>query len=265
MSKIKHPPVMDQITVVLVRPQGDGNVGQVARAMKNFGANRLKLVQPCEVDTEFCRQMASKSYEIVERAERHDTLQGALAGSQYVVGATRRIGKNRPRTLASRELPDWLLPKLTGGQQAAIVFGNEVSGLDNQELDLCHDLVEIETDPAHHSLNLAQAVLLLLYELFSQALEERPESIKHQPAKHSIMERLFAHMRRMYLEVGFLNPENPEAVMRALRRLYGRAAPNDREVRILRGILNDTEWYLNHVAEKGERDGYSEVARNSES
>jgi TrmH family RNA methyltransferase len=256
----RHPAALDPIAVVLVRPQGDGNVGQAARAMKNFGLSRLLLVQPCNVDTDFCRQMAPNAYEIVERAEHHTTLTEALAGFEYVVGTSRRIGKFRPRFSTARALPGWLLPRLTGDKTAALVFGNEADGLSNEELDVCARLVEVETDPAHRSLNLAQAVCLVAYELFAAAVETPGELSPHRPASHGILERMFAQMRRMYLEIGFLAPQNPDAIMRTLRRLFLRAEPDEREVRILRGIMQDTEWYLDHVAKTGVRDGYREVA-----
>jgi TrmH family RNA methyltransferase len=265
MNQRRHPAVLDQIAVVLVRPAGDGNVGQTARAMKNFGLSRLLLVQPCDVDTDFCRQMAPNAYEIVQRAARHETLADALADFEFVVGTSRRIGKFRPRFCTSKTLPGWLLPRLTDGQTAALVFGNEADGLSNEELDRCARLVEIETDPAHRSLNLAQAVCVLTYELFAAAVESPNETNPHRPASHGLLERMFAHMRRIYLEIDFLSPQNPEAIMRTLRRLFLRAEPDEREVRILRGILQNTEWYLNHVAETGERDGYREVAGDGES
>ncbi|HPM75619.1 MAG TPA: RNA methyltransferase [bacterium] len=263
--EMKHPPVLDNVSVVLVRPAGDGNLGQVARAMKNFGLSRLRLVNPCDFDTDLCRQMATNSYDILERAQIFTDLPTALADFSYVVGTSRRLGKNRERFGTSAALPGWLLPKLTGGAQAALLFGNEVSGLDNAELDLCQFLVEIETDPAHKSLNLAQAVLVFAYELFKAAAQAPTEIDKIHPARHDKLERMFKQMRAMYLEIGFLAPENPEHIMRALRRLYGRAQISEREVSILRGILSDMDWYLNHVSEKGERDGYREVVGDGES
>ena len=260
-----HPPVMDQIAVVLVRPAGDGNVGQVARAMRNFGISRLILVQPLYEETEHCRRMAVSAYDIVQEAEVYDDLATALANFHFVVGASRRLGKFRHRFCSSRALPEWLLPQLTGGQTAALVFGNESSGLSKPEMDLCNQLVEIISDPAHQSLNLAQAVIVLAYELFSHAVESPLEVTTHEPADHEKMGRLYDHMRRVYLEVGFIDRENPERNMRQLRRLFSRIAPSELEVRIFHGILSDTEWYLKHVAETGKRDGYREMVGDGES
>ncbi|NLH49344.1 MAG: RNA methyltransferase [Myxococcales bacterium] len=261
----QHPPIMERIAVVLVRPGGDANVGQTARAMKNFGLRRLLLVNPQYTETELCKQYATSAYDIVERAERFDDLEQALAGFHYVIGTTRRIGKFRERFCTSRALADWLLPQLAGDRRAAIVFGNETSGLSKPELDLCNQLVEIATDPGHRSLNLAQAVVILAYELFSRAADVSPQIDKHHPASHDQLQRLYEHMRRIYLEVGFIDRHNPERNMRVLRRLYSRAAPSLREARILHGILADTEWYINHVCKTGERDGYREMAGDGES
>jgi TrmH family RNA methyltransferase len=264
VTETQHPTVMDQIAVVLVRPAGDGNVGQCARAMKNFGMSRMILVDPRYQETDLCKMMAIGAYEIVEGAPRFDDLETALAGFHHVVGTTRRIGKFRKRFCSSKALPAWLLPRLTGGQQTALVFGNEVNGLDNPELDLCNQLVEIVTDPAHRSLNLAQAVVILAYELFSAAAAAPLAIDKHTPAPHGQMQRLYEHLRRFFLEVGFIDKQNPERNMRQLRRIYARAAPSEQELRVLRGMLQDAEWYINHVAKTGVRDGYREMAGDGE-
>jgi tRNA/rRNA methyltransferase len=263
-ANLRHPPIMDQFAVVLVRPEGDGNVGQAARAMKNFGIRRLILVNPLYRETDLIKMMSPGAYDIVEDAQRFDDLRQALAGYHFAIGTTRRVGKFRPRFCSSRALPGWLLPQMTGGAQAALVFGNEAHGMDASELDLCNQVVEIITDPAHRSLNLAQAVLVLTYELFSHAVEAPLAPTKHTPAPHDQMQRLYDHMRRLYSEVGFIDRQNPERNMRHLRQVYSRAAPTLRECRILHGIMQDTEWYLNHVAQTGKRDGDREMAGDGE-
>ena len=264
-NPIRHPEVLDHIAVVLVHPQGDGNVGQVARAMKNFGLTRLVLVNACPLDTDLCRQMATNSYDVIERAQHFSDLQSALGPFHFAIGTSRRLGKSRPRFCTSRALPEWLLPKLTGHQNAALIFGNEVSGLDNSELDRCDQMVEIVTDPAHRSLNLAQAVVVVAYELFCRATEVPGHEDFHMPATRASLDRMYAQMRRIYFEIGFIDRVNPERIMRRLRRLYGRAAITEQEVRILRGILQDTEWYFNHLTKVGKRDGYREMAGDGES
>jgi TrmH family RNA methyltransferase len=264
LTATAHPPILDQFAVVLVRPMGDGNVGQVARAMKNFGLSRLILVDPRYTETDLCKMMAIGAYEIVQQAERAPSLAKALAPFQFAVGFSRRVGKFRQRFCSSRALPGWLLPQMTGGAQAALVFGNEVNGLSQAELDACNQLVEVITDPAHRSLNLAQAVVLIAYELFSHAACAPLAVTRHEPASYERMERLYAHMRRLYLEVGFVDRQNPARILRQLRRLYSRAAPTEQEARILHGVLQDTEWYLEHVKKTGKRDGYREVAGDGE-
>jgi len=263
--EMQHPEVLDRIAVILVRPTGDGNVGQVARAMRNFGLSRLILIDPPDLDTELARKMATRSYDLVENAEVYDTLSEALQDFHFVAGTSRRLGRFRRRFCTSQALPQWLLPQMGADNRAALVFGNEVNGLSMEEMDLCNQLVEVETDPAHRSLNLAQAVVIVAYELFSHAAETPADTDAYTPADHKTMESMYEHMRRIYLEIGFLDDDNPERIIRALRRLYSRAAPDDREVRILRGILQDTEWYLNRVAKKGVRDGHREMARDGES
>jgi len=261
----QQPTLMSQFSVVLVRSEGDGNVGQAARAMRNFGLREMILVQPQFVETELCKCMAAGSYHLVRDAKRIDNLQEALADFHFVIGFSRRLGKFRKRFATSRALPGWLLPQMTGGQRTALVFGNEVSGLDKSELDLCNQLVEIVADSNCGSLNLAQAVLVILYELYSHVQETSLQVTEREPASHDIMQRLLNHMRRIYLEIGFFDKNNPARTMRQLRRLYARIAPTQGEVMFLHGILQDTEWYINHVAETGVRDGYREVVGNGES
>jgi TrmH family RNA methyltransferase len=260
----KHPPILDQIAVVLVRPMGDGNVGQIARAIRNFGMSRLLIVDPQFKETEHLRQMAVGAYQLIKDAEIHPTLADALKDFHYVVGTSRRLGKFRKRFSSSRALPGWLLPKLTGGHTAALVFGNEAHGLSKAEMDQCNEIVEVITDPGYRSLNLAQAVLILGYELFSHAAEAPLAITKHEPANYADMRRLYDHMREIYFEIGFLDLENPERNMRHLRRIFSRAAPSEQEVRVLQGILSDTMWYIKHVEETGKRDGYREMVGDSD-
>lgn len=257
--------LMSQMAVVLVRSEGDGNVGQVARAMRNFGVSELILVQPQFVESDLGRCLAAGHYDLVRDARRCDSLPEALTDFHYVIGFSRRLGKFRRRFATSRALPGWLLPQMTGGQKAALVFGNEVNGLDKSELDLCNQLVEIVTDRDCGSLNLAQAVLVVLYELFSHTGETSLSINEREPATHGRMQRLYNHMQRLYTEIGFLDKQNPARTMRVLRRLYSRIAPDLGEVLFLHGILQDTEWYINHVIETGVRDGDREVAGDGES
>jgi tRNA (cytidine32/uridine32-2'-O)-methyltransferase len=243
--------------VVLVRPREEGNVGAAARAMANMGLSRLILVEPAAAIGGIARAFAVGAREVLEGAERAASLREALAPFRRVVGTT----STRDRTLgipllAPRELPAWLAqdPPET---PAALVFGPEVGGLTNEELALASAVVTIPCSPVQPTLNLAQAVLLLAYELFlagdvipATAAGEEP------PATAEEIDGMLDHAAGVLARIGFARDDSFPGVLRDLRRLAARAAPNSRDVRILRGICRRAEGALK--AGVGEKDGGTE-------
>ena len=237
---------IDRTTVVLVEPSLPENVGAVARAMKNMGFRRLRIVAPSgyiEHLSHKARRMSAGSEEILEKAGTWATLGEALADLQIVVGCTARKGKGRRPVLGPRDVPPWL-DGYGPGTEAAIVFGREDRGLENHELDLCNVLVTIPTAPEHTSPNLAQAVLLVCYEI-ARPLPALPlkRPLLEAHVTSGQMEELFQHARDVLLRIGFLETQNPERILRVLRRIAGRAGLDPREVSILRGILRKMNWY----------------------
>lgn len=232
------------ISVVLVEPQGGRNIGAIARVMKNFGVADLRLIGP-QVDhlAEESRRMAVKSAELLEQAAVFDTLPAALADCHLAFGTTRRFGRYRDQL----QLPDEAavtVAALPPGQRVALVFGREDIGLTTEELDCCQRLVTIPTDGALPSMNVAQAVGLCLYEV-ARALRTSGAVTPHAAgpaATGAEREGLYGHMRRTLLAIGFLDPENPEHIMRALRRLLGRQGVTSWEVRMLRGMFSQIDW-----------------------
>lgn len=243
--------------VVLVDPSLPVNVGAVARAMKNMGYANLRLVTPSvtkEHLSDPARRMSAGSEEILEAAQVYPSLREALSDLQLVVGSTARKGKGRNPLLQPKGLPGYL-EKYGPDTRLGIVFGREDRGLTNEELDLCNIVLTIPTAPDHSSLNLAQAVLLVCYEL-AQA-EERAalrDSSPRSLASSNELEELFVHARKVLLRVGFLDPQNPDRILRALRRVLGRARPDSREVKILRGILRQMDWYAGRNPREREED-----------
>jgi len=244
--------ILEKIAICLVNPEGRGNIGSVARAMKNMGLSRLILVKGVDPDCNETRQMASGAYDLVEKAVVADTLKEAIAPYQIVAGTSRRRGKSRSPTHYVAEFPDYLFP-LLAANECVIVFGQERAGLTNEELDLCNSRIYIPTNSAHGSLNLAQAVLLVAYEIYRNAEKPNPPSDRVLATSQEL-EGMFGHMEAMLSEVGFLNPENPSWIMRAFRNIFGRAGLNHREVKIIRGSYSDIEWYFNHILDVGKRD-----------
>jgi len=234
--------------VVLVRPQEEGNIGAAARAMANMGLDRLILVEPAAAIGSFGRAMAVRAGEILERAERVDSLRRALEPFQRVIGTT----STRDRALTIPLLaPRDLAPHITAGPplRTALVFGPEVSGLSRDELALCNLLVRIPSALPQPTLNLAQAVLILAYELYLVQPATPPDSESIEPpAPAAEIEGLFAHMEPLLAEVGFARDDTFTGVLRDLRQLAARAAPTSRDIQILRGICRRAERTLEQAA-----------------
>lgn len=232
---------LDRISIVLVGTLSSGNVGSVARAMLNMGLSRLVLVNPqCEpLDAEAVR-MARDAQNILQSAIEVETLEEALADCHYAAATTARIGKRRGAARRPREIASHLLAQ-AGSGQVALVFGPEDRGLCAEHVALCQEVITIPTAPAFKSLNLAQAVLILAYELFLASADLKQPAAPRRAALGT-QETLFQDLQEVLLEIGYLNPENPEHIMLDLRQLLGRAGLTEREVRILRGLVRQIRW-----------------------
>jgi len=237
--------------VVLVRPQEEGNVGAVARAMANMGLERLLLVEPAARLGDVARAFAMHSHHVLDHAERHPDLASALAPFEVVVGTASLRDREWPQpVLAPRELPAWLAREAPGAS-VALLFGPEVSGLASAELARATVLVSIPAAPEQPTLNLAQAVLILAYELF--VARGAPGAVSPAPvARASVrqVERLFADLERLLSATRFARDTTIVKVSRDLRQMLARAAVTEREAVILAGILRRTRHAL---ARRGER------------
>ncbi len=233
---------LENICVVLVEPQGPRNIGSVCRAMKNFGLRDLRLVNP-QTDhlAHGARQMAVKATDLLEDAKFFDSLGAALHDCVTAFGTTRRFGKYREDMLLPDAAAELALP-LSAKEPVALVFGREDSGLHTSELDLCRHFVTIPTDEALPSMNLAQAVALCLYELRrAQGKIRIPGCGDKVLAGVKNMEKMYVHMENSLSSCGFLNPQNPDHIMRAFRRIFSRAGLDEREVRILHGLWSQID------------------------
>lgn len=232
------------IAVVLVEPQGALNIGSVCRVMANFGLSDLRLVNP-QADHlgDDARRMAVKASGLLESARLYPTLTEALADCAFSVGTTRRFGKYREDFLhpdaAARETL-----AAAGQGQAALVFGREDRGLLTDELDLCSRFVTIPTEEALPSMNLAQAVAVCLYEVALAAGEAAGKGSKRRrkTAPTRSVEAMYGHMRQTLLDVGYLDPQNPDHILRTFRRIFARAGLNDRDVKVLQGLWSRLDW-----------------------
>lgn len=231
------------IEIVLVGTLQSGNVGSVARAMKNMGFAGLKLAGPqCAID-EQARWMATHAGDILDSARVYPDLREAVADAQYVIGTTARDRRFRslltPEQMAEKVLG--LLPE----NRVAIVFGREDSGLTNDELELCDDAFTIPTAPEMTSLNVAQAVMITVYELFCRARSRGPSASGGRLASSGEQQEMYDHLRTLLVDVGFLNPHNPDIALGKIKRLLTRAGLTVKDVRLIRGVVRQLQWYVN--------------------
>ncbi len=230
--------MFDRIRIVLCETTHPGNIGAAARAMKTMGLSKLVLVQPKFFPDEQASAMASGADDILDQAEVVSSLTQALQGTTYAVAMTVRSRELSHEQITIKELAQRLPQEVKEGD-VALVFGTEMSGLSNAECDLCQVLCTIPTDQNFGSLNVAAAIQIACYEarmaLAGQAIVS---SDKPTLASHDEVEYFFAHLEKVLLHTGFLNPENPGRLTTRLRRLFARARLEHEEVNILRGMLN---------------------------
>jgi len=231
---------MTNLRVVLFRPKYAENVGSVARAMLNMGARNLVLVDPQGYDIDRAAPLATNhARHILENARVTATLAQALENTALVVGTTARTGGWRKGLLTPAKAAPEIYARLADGEDAALVFGPEDRGLTNEETSLCDQLVMIPAHPDCTSLNLSQAVLILLYECFQHSLT-RPYEPKGPPTERdaSFEERqaLFANMQQALADIDFLKDQNAEYWMMPVRRFFSRFRLRRNEFNLLMGV-----------------------------
>lgn len=242
--------MVEKVKIVLVNPTHPGNIGAAARAMKTMGLEQLALVSPRHFPSAECTARAAGADDILASARVFSSLEEAVADCELVFGTSART-----RSIAWPEVsPDTAAAQITdrinAGSRAAVLFGRESSGLSNEELDICHAMIRIPTNAEFSSLNIAQAVQIICYEISKQRLapeavgdaEEHPET----PVTAEQMEHLYKHFKQTLTDIGYLKPEKPRRLMRRIKRLFNRARMDSNEYNILRGILTA----VRNVAEK---------------
>lgn len=230
------------LRVVLVEPQEAGNVGAVARAMKNFGFDDLRVVGSHPELLPVAGWWASGADDLVERIRFHATLQDAVADAHLTIATTSSRGRNVSADLAPQQVAE-SFRALAPDQTLALVFGREDSGLTHEELMLCQRTASIPANAAYPTMNLAQAACVFCWELSDIA---QPATSRALPDA-AFVERLHERAESLLLEVGFLQENNPARIYDDLRRMAGRANLDAREVTILLGIIRQLEWALRRV------------------
>jgi TrmH family RNA methyltransferase len=225
------------IRIVLVETSHPGNIGAVARAMKNMFLDQLYLVSPQNYPNADATARASGADDVLANAQVVTCLEDALQGCSLVVGASARLRSLSWPVVEPPEAAKKLLD-ITGKASAAVVFGREHSGLTNKELELCHYLVHIPSNPEYSSLNIAAAVQVICYEIHMQQKSGSITGNREElPASADEMQRFYEHLEQTLVELDFLDPDNPRQLMRRLKRMYNRTQPDPIELNILRGIL----------------------------
>jgi TrmH family RNA methyltransferase len=241
------PQELRQVAVVLNEPQDPVNVGAVVRALKNMGLSRLCLVRPDDFDAYRIEGVAHTGRDIIQSASTFDSLRDAIAGAHLVVGTTARRRSVRRNYRRPREQAEEIVEAARSGKQVALVFGREDRGLSNEELDFCNRVVVIPTDQRHSSLNLAQAVLVLAYEIAIAAGVGRPfKEPRHAapPATRAQLEELFQEAERSLHAIDFFKAHRTTAILRTLREIAGRADLDERETALLKAMAYEVRNFL---------------------
>lgn len=240
--------MLDDLTVILFRPKYSENIGSAARACLNMGVNNLTLVAPYTFDMDQALPLATNhAKHVLENARVVDTLPEAIEGFTAVYGTTARTGGWRKGIMSPSATASAANDRLREGGKVAIVFGPEDRGLTNEETTMCSGLMTIPTSNEGTSLNLAQAVVIVLYECFKESLDtpfvpagppqERPATIQEQEA-------LFETMQKSLLDINFLKRENPEYWMLPVRRLFAKINLKRNEFNLLMGICNQVQRFV---------------------
>lgn len=249
--------MLERIRIVMVNTSHAGNIGSAARAMKTMGLSSLWLVDPADFPDPKADAMASGATDLLASARVVATLDEALAGCGLVLGASARQ-RRIPWPHMDAEKGASMALAQAANSEIAILFGREQSGLSNEELQRCHVHVEIPGNPEYPVLNVASAIQVLCYELRKQwlagdglAAADNASNMPRMPielvrwddvpASAEKLEQFFVHCESTLLEIGFFEADTPKKLMARVRRLFMRARPDERELRMLRGILSSAQ------------------------
>lgn len=231
---------LENIAIVLNKPSFPENIGAAARAAKNMGIRELLVVDPYNCDlTRIYRMATHWAEDVVLNMEVYASLREALLSFQFVVGTTARRGSHRQTIIDPRRLVEQLIP-ISQKNRIALVFGKEDRGLTNEDLRYCHALVTIPT-AEFSSLNLAQAVMVLAYELFVASTDPSGVFVPRLATSEEL-EPMYDDLTKALALINFINPENPEYWMTGVRRFLNRIGLRAREVKIIRGICRQIDW-----------------------
>ena len=243
---------LHNLSIVLQTPIYPGNIGSAARAIQNMGIGGLVVVDPQNFDrTKVLKMATHAASDVVERIEICDTLKTALAPYNYVVGTTARLGGERLNITTPSKLAASLV-SLSRNNRIAILFGPEDRGLSNKDIRYCHALVNIPT-AEFSSLNLAQAVMIMCYEIFIAGGEENTKFAPRLASRHEL-DGMYDQLKDILVRISYINPENPDYWTNKLRHFFTRLQLRAKEVSIIRGICRQINWYGKKCYDDGKQE-----------
>ena len=247
---------LKNVCVVLSRPRYPENIGAAARAMRNMGFEQLIVVDPQNCDLSRILKMATHAaIDVVEQMLVYEDLQTALEPLNYIVGTTARLGGQRQLVGTATRLAQKLAP-ISENNRVALLFGPEDRGLTNEDIRFCHELINIPT-AEFSSLNLAQAVMIMCYEL-RRYNQPKAKTFVPQFANRHELDGMYAQLKDILVRISYIQPENPEYFMNNIRQFGTRMKLRAKEVSIIRGFCRQIDWY----GEKCFQDGLKKKADN---
>ncbi len=236
---------LDNIRIIMLNTSHPGNIGAAARVMKNMGLKHLYLVEPKQFPDPQATAMASGADDVLTKAMVCNRLEQALEGCHLVLGSTARERKIQHEFMDARSAALQAIEEARTCQ-VALVFGRERTGMTNEEIGLCHKLINIPTNPQYRSLNVASAIQIVSYELMMAKAITKPTAVLEtdngvEYAATDAVEGFYRHLEATLIEIDFLNPQQSPQLMPKLRRLYNRSRLKQEELNILRGILTQTQ------------------------
>jgi len=235
----------EKVEVILVEPAEGGNVGSCARALKNMGFASFDMVDPRYEDRPMARKMAVHAQDVLGSARVFGSIEEATRDAHWVVATSVR-GRTHPERKPPMGPGEFIekLRELPQGSKAALLFGPERTGLTNVQLGRCQDILTVPTSDEFSSMNLAQAVMLIAWEIRKADLQPLVEPSRNQTVTAGEIEGLVAHMRRTLDIIEYLDPQNPDLILDDLRKVLSRAALDSRELSMLRGIFHRMDVYI---------------------
>ena len=244
--------LLKNFSIVLSHPKIPENIGAAARAACNMGIGGLIVVAPDDPDVEKMLKMATHTAaHFIREMKVYSGLKEALASFSYIVGSSARTGRGRRSILTPREVAPLLVQK-ADQNKIALVFGTEDKGLTNAEISLCHQLVKIPT-AEFSSLNLAQAVMIVCYEIFLANFKPQQKDIPRL-ANSQELELMYEKVKETLIKISFIHPSNPDHWMMNVRRFCSRIGLSKNEVNFLMGVCRQIEWYGKSHARNQEKD-----------